>query len=150
MRSLRLWIFFLSSLLLAGFGFASDKQSGVQGTTNVRFTVRKDDNNKPVRNASVVLHPVGKDGKQSNGGFQLKTDNEGKTGSEGLPYGLLRIQVLAPGFQTFGEDYDLNKPDMDIEIRLKRPTEQLSIYEKPKPNPESAPAPPPPTEPKQQ
>jgi len=117
----------------------------------VRFTVLKDDNNKPVRNASVILHPVGKDGKQSRGGFQLKTDNEGKTASEGLPYGLLRIQVLAPGFQTFGEDYDLNKPELDIQIRLKRPKEQLSVYEKPAAKPESAPPPTtPPAEPKPQ
>ena len=93
-----------------------------QQASNLRFTVVKDDNNKPVRNASVVLHPVGKDGKQAKGGFQLKTDNDGKTESDGLPYGPLRIQVLAPGFQTFGDDYDVNKPEMDIEIRLKRPT----------------------------
>jgi hypothetical protein len=149
MRSLRPFIFILCGLLLAGIGFASDKQAGSQQSTNVRFTVLKDDNNKPVRNASVILHPVGKDGKQSKGGFQLKTANDGKTASEGLPYGLLRIQVLAPGFQTFGEDYDLNKPEMDIEIRLKRPKEQMSVYDKPPAKSETPPAPPP-AEPKPQ
>jgi hypothetical protein len=131
---------------------ASDKNPETQQTTNLHFTVVKDDNNKPVRNASVVLHPVGKNGKQAKGGVQLKTDNEGKVESEGLPYGLLRVQVLAPGFQTFGEDYDLNKPDMDIEVRLKRPKDQLSIYDRPQDKPQTAPATPPappPAEPKQ-
>src|SRR5450631_2821583 len=99
------------TLLVAALVFASDKKPDTQQSSNLRFTVIKDDNNKPVRNASVVLHPVGKDGKQSRGGFQLKTDNEGKTESDGIPYGPLRIQVLAPGFQTFGDDYDVNKPE---------------------------------------
>lgn len=126
-------------LLVSLLVLASDKQSGAQQASNLRFTVVKDDNNKPVRSASVVLHPVAKDGKQSRGGFQLKTDNEGKTASEGLPYGLLRVQVLAPGFQTFGEDYDINKPEMDIEIRLKRPKDQISIYDKPQDKQQGAP-----------
>jgi hypothetical protein len=40
------------------------------------------------------------------------------------------VQVLAHGFKTFGEDYDINQPDMNIEIRMKRPTQQFSIYDK--------------------
>jgi len=135
--------FLLCALLLASFSSASDKQSGTQQSSNLRFTVVKDDNNKPVRNASVVLHPVGKSGKQSRGGYQLKTDNDGKTETEGIPYGPLRIQVLAPGFQTFGDDYEINKPDMEIEIRLKRPKDQLSVYDKPQDKSQSPPAIPP-------
>ena len=142
MRSIRLLSCLLGALLIPGLLSSSDKKAAPAQVSNLRFTVLKDDNNKPVRNASVVLHPVGKDGSQSKGGFQLKTDNEGKTESEGIPYGPLRIQVLAPGFQTFGDDYTINKPEMIIEIRLKRPTDQMSIYEKPKdkqPNPPAAP-----------
>ena len=133
----------LSVMFVAGLILAADKQAESQQTSNLRFTVVKDDNNKPVRNASVILHPVGKDGKQGKGGFQLKTDNEGKVDSEGLPYGLLRVQVLAPGFQTYGEDFNLNKPEMNIEVRLKRPGEQLSVYDKPKDKQPPAPVTPP-------
>ncbi len=91
----------------------------------------KGDNGKPVRNASVILHPVNKNGSQSNAGYQLKTDLDGKTESEGVPYGRLRVQVIAPGFRTFGQDYDINQPSMNIDIRLKRPTQQFTIYDKP-------------------
>jgi hypothetical protein len=111
---------------------ASDKQSAPLKSSNLHFTVVKDDNNKPVRNASIVLHPVGKNGKQEKGGIELKADGEGKINADGIPYGPLRIQVLSPGFQTFGDDYQINKPDMEIEIRLKRPTDQLTVYDKPK------------------
>ncbi len=109
--------------------FAKDKSSAPEQMANLHFTVVKDDNNKPVRNASVVLHLVNKEGQQEKGGFQLKTDNEGNAATEGIPYGLLRIQVLVPGMQTFGDDYQIDKPDMNIDIRLKRPKAQYSIYD---------------------
>jgi hypothetical protein len=38
------------------------------------------------------------------------------------------LQVIAHGFQTYGEDYKVDKADMGVEIRLKRPGEQYSIY----------------------
>jgi hypothetical protein len=95
----------------------------------VAFVVLRDYNGKPVKNASVIMHPVNKKGKQKNAGLQLKTNTDGKTSFDGIPYGPLRIQVLAQGFQTFGEDYDVNKPEMEITIKLKRPQGQYSIYE---------------------
>jgi len=45
------------------------------------------------------------------------------------PYGPLRVQVLAPGFQTFGEDYEIGKPELEITVKLKRPRGQYSLYE---------------------
>src|SRR5882724_10638124 len=93
------------------------------------FVVLRDYNGKPVKNASVIMHPVGKNGKQKHAGLQLKTNTDGKTSFDGVPYGPLRIQVLAQGFQTFGEDYEVNKPEMEITIKLKRPQGQYSIYE---------------------
>jgi hypothetical protein len=98
-------------------------------TSALSFTVVKEDNGKPVRNAAVVLHPVNTHGKQGRGGFELKTDNEGKTHFEGVPYGKLRVQVLAPGFQTFGEDYEIDSDAKDITVKLKRPQKQYSIYD---------------------
>ena len=82
-----------------------------------------------VRNAAVVLHPVSRKGKQAKGGLELKTDNDGRTNIDGIPYGPLRVQVLAPGFQTFGEDYEINKPEMEIPVKLKHPGGQYSIYD---------------------
>ena len=103
--------------------------AAVENTSKLDFLVLKDSNGKPVRNASVVLHPVNGHGKQERGGLQLKTDADGKTSFDGAPYGKLRIQVLAPGFQTFGADYEVNQPSMEITIKLKRPQEQYSIYQ---------------------
>ena len=98
-------------------------------TSALSFVVLKDDNGKPIRNAAVVLHPVNSKGKQGRGGFELKTDSDGKTHFEGVPYGKLRVQVLAPGFQTYGQDFDIADPEKEITVRLKRPQKQFSIYD---------------------
>lgn len=109
---------------------ASDKKSQYEDpVAQLNFVVLKDYNGKPVRNAGVVMHSVGKHGKQDRGGLELKTDAEGKASFDGIPYGKLRVQVLAPGLQTFGEDYEINQPTMEIVIKLKRPETQYSIYE---------------------
>ena len=110
-------------LLAAGAAFPQDDSA------LLNFVVLRDYNGKPLRNASVVMHPVRKDGKQGKGGLQIKTDAEGKASFDGAPYGKLRVQVLAPGFQTFGADYDIDKPTMEITVKMKRPAGQYSIYE---------------------
>jgi hypothetical protein len=110
-------------------GLARAQKDDEGPMSDLRFVVVRDYNGKPVRNAAVVLHPVNKKGKQSRGGLELKTDNEGRTNIDGIPYGPLRIQVLAPGFQTYGEDYEIDKPEMEITVKLKRPARQYSVYE---------------------
>ena len=97
-------------------------------TAELSFLIVKEDNGKPVRNAAVIMHPVSDKGKQSRGGLELKTDSEGKASFDGVPYGKLRVQVLASGFQTFGEDYDIDRAKMDFTIKLKHPQSQYSIY----------------------
>jgi hypothetical protein len=118
------------SLLVLGLATTADaaKKKAVPLST-VKFLVVRDENGKPIRDAAVVLHPVNDNGKQERSGYELKTDPEGKTGYDGVPYGKLRIQVLAHGFQTYGYDYDINQPDMDITIKMKRPAGQYSIYQ---------------------
>jgi hypothetical protein len=130
MKSLGLAAVVMLALCPAGNG--SDKKSQYDvPVAQLNFVVVKDYNGKPVRNAGVVMHSVGKHDKQDRGGLELKTDAEGKAGFDGVPYGKLRVQVLAPGFQTFGEDYEINQPTMEITIRMKRPEGQYSIYENP-------------------
>jgi hypothetical protein len=116
------------ALASTSFAFAGEKES----LSTVNFLVLKEFNGKPLRNASVILHPVDKDGKQKATGAQLKTDSTGKTSYPGIPFGKVRVQVIAPGYQTFGEDFVINKDTHDIEIKMKRPQEQYSIYEKKK------------------
>ena len=113
-------------LLLTLASFAGDKFA------DLSFVVIKEETGKPVRNASVIMHTVNKDGKQEKGGMQLKTDADGKASFNSAPYGKLRVQVIATGMQTFGQDFDINQPTHTFEIKLKPPQSQYSIYDKKK------------------
>jgi hypothetical protein len=118
----------LSAFALLGTGTAQ-KDRGEDPTASLSFLVIKEDNGKPVRSAAVIMHPVNTHGKQSRGGLELKTDADGKTSFDGIPYGKLRVQVLASGFQTFGEDYEIDRVKMEFTVKLKRPQGQYSIYQ---------------------
>ena len=101
---------------------------GAEKVANIHFLVVKGSNGKPVRNASIVLHGVDKHGWQKSTCEELKTDEDGKTKIEAVPYGKWRIQVLAPHFRTYGEDYQINQPMQEITIKLEEPKDQYSIY----------------------
>lgn len=125
-RSSRAWCTTLVIMCLVLPLFPKKKREPL---ASMSFVVVKEENGKPVRNAAVVLHPVNEDGKQLRNGLELKTDADGKANFDGVPYGKLRIQVLADGFQTYGEDYDVDKPSLDLTVKMKRPAKQYSIYE---------------------
>ena len=96
-------------------------------TAKIEVTIVRDVNGKPIENAAVVFHPM--QGEKDKGNMELKTNEDGKTIIDVLPIGdTVRLQVIARGFQTYGEDYKVDKAEMAIEIRMKRPGEQYSIY----------------------
>lgn len=111
-------------LALAGVAIAGNRKP----SSSLEFTVVRDNNGKPVRNAEIVLHPIDKNGRQKDEGLELKTHEDGKAEVAGIPYGKMRVQVIAPGFKTYGEDYDINQPKHEITIKLQKPAEQYSIY----------------------
>jgi hypothetical protein len=97
-------------------------------TSKITVTVTKAANGKPLENAAVVFHPI-KDGKDQ-GGLELKTDENGKATLDVIPIGdTLRLQVVATGYQTFGNDYPVTTDSKEISVKLRHPARQYSIYE---------------------
>jgi hypothetical protein len=98
-------------------------------TAKITVTVTKASNGKPVENAAVVFHPI-KNGKDE-GGLELKSNEDGKVTIDVIPIGYtVRLQIIAAGFQTYGEDYEIATDSKDITVKLKPPDKQYSIYEK--------------------
>lgn len=125
----RLALVFVCGMLLPLAAFAGKKSAApVEKTASVNLTVVRDSNGKPVKNAEVVLHLIDNHGKQKQEGMELKTHDDGKAEATGLPYGKVRIQVIAPGFRTYGQDYSIDQPNLEITIKMQRPAEQFSIY----------------------
>lgn len=119
---------------LSSFAQRGRKYKAPPPTGRIEVTVLRDVDGKPIENASVIFHLL-ENGKDK-GNMELKTSEEGKSVIDVLPVnGTVRMQIIAHGYQTYGEDYQIAKPDMSIEIRMKRPGEQYSIY---KPHPEAS------------
>jgi len=122
-------------LLLCALTASAQKDSTYRGrkykapppTARIEITILRDVNGKPIENAAVIFHPIA--GEVSKGNMELKTNEDGKTVIDVLPMGdTVRLQIIARGFQTYGEDFKVEKPEMALEIRMKRPGEQYSIY----------------------
>ncbi|HEV2214050.1 MAG TPA: hypothetical protein VGR64_02095 [Terracidiphilus sp.] len=93
-------------------------------TSSVTVTVVRKDDGKVIENASVIWHLVG-----DKGGMELHTNEEGKSMIDILPTGSkVVLQVLAHGYQTFGQEYTISKPAMTFKVALSRPVGQYTIY----------------------
>jgi len=129
-------------LVLASIATGAQQSSPSRGrkykapppTARIEITVLRNVDGKPIENAAVIFHQVR--GTRDKGNMELKTNEDGKTVIEVLPLGqTVRLQIIAKGFQTFGDDYKIDKDQMAFEIHMKRPGEQYSIY---KNHPESS------------
>lgn len=101
------------------------KYKAPPATSHIEVTVLRADDAKPVENASVIFQLIGE-----KGNMELKTNEDGKSIIDILPIGsTMRLQILAKGYQTYGQDYKVDKVNMTFEVKLKRPVRQYSIYE---------------------
>jgi uncharacterized membrane protein YgcG len=96
-------------------------------SSHIEITVVKDFNGKPIVDAHVIFHPI--QGDKDEGYLEVKTNEDGKAIIDVLPMGdTVRMQIIANGYQTYGQDYKVDKDEMSMEIRMKRPGAQYSIY----------------------
>ena len=96
-------------------------------SARIEVTVVRDSSGKPIQNAHVIFHPI--EGDKDKGSMELKTNEDGKIVIDVIPIGdTVRLQIIANGFQTYGGDYKIDKPEMSMEIRMKRPGAQYSVY----------------------
>jgi hypothetical protein len=126
-------VFCLALLSLQAFGQDSPTHRGRKykpppDTSHIVIQVLKKANGKPIMNAAVVFNPT-KDGKDI-GSLEVKTDPEGKATIDVIPTGsVVRVQIIADGYATFAEDYQIDEPSREILISMVRPREQVSSYE---------------------
>jgi len=94
-------------------------------TSRLEVTVLRKDDGTPIENAAVIFGLAG-----DKGNMELKSNEDGKAMIDVLPTGSkVIVQVIAKGYQTYGGDLSLDKPSMSLEIKLRRPGQQYSIYE---------------------
>ncbi len=137
-RSIGLFLLFASCLVLAAPPSARGqdaptpkrgrKYKAPPDTSHIEVLVTRKSNGKPIPNAAVVFNPS-KDGKDE-GSLEVKTDPEGKAVIDIIPTGsLVRVQIIANGYATYAEDYQVNEASRQIAVAMIRPQAQISAYE---------------------
>jgi hypothetical protein len=115
-------------LLLPGGVLAQDKgpdmkDKSASNTVRLTIVVTGGEDKKPIDSASVYVkfveeRKLGKDKKIE---MNLKTNVSGVCHSPEIPQGKILIQVIAPGWKTFGQYYDVNQVEQTINIGLVSP-----------------------------
>jgi len=96
-------------------------------TAHIVVTVEKGSNDKAIPNAAVIFHST-KDGKD-NGNLELKTDPDGRAALDLIEIGShVTVQVIASGFATHSEEFDIPGDEKEILVKMIRPRAQVSTY----------------------
>ncbi len=101
--------------------------------TRLRIEVRNY-NNKPIERASVVVRFVegrspAKLGKKVITQWELRTNQEGIVRVPPIPQGKVLVQVIAKGYQTFGQTFEVAEEEKTLEIKLNPPQPQYSAHQ---------------------
>ncbi len=100
-----------------------DDKSQDAPTTKLRLRVSTNEG-KPVGNASVYVRFYTDGGLMHHdklAELDLKTNQDGTVKVPPVPQGKILIQVIAPGWHTFGKWYDVEQDEKSIEIELEPP-----------------------------
>ena len=101
-------------------------------TTKLRIEVRNLED-KPVDRANVIVRFEGRSitklgGKKLKTTWEMKTNQEGVVGIPPIPQGQILVQVIAKGYQTYGEKFEVSEEEKTIEVKLKPPQSQYSAH----------------------
>ena len=115
------------SVLLAGLLAAPTLVHAKKEATQVEISVQNQ-SGEPVAQASIVVKTLkGKKKKKIGEIFQLRTSQQGTAPLPPIFESVLLVQVIAEGYQTSGERFDIVPPQQTLTITLKPPQEQYSV-----------------------
>lgn len=89
---------------------------------------------QPVERAGVIVrfvkgHSVVKLGKKIRTTWETRTNQEGVAKIPDIPQGEILVQVIAKGYQTFGQKFDVSDEQKTIAVQLKPPQPQYSSHQ---------------------
>ena len=93
----------------------------------------KTQSGRPVGQAAVIVrfvkgHSVFKLGKAVRTQFELRSNQDGQATIPAIPQGQIRIQVIANGYQTYGDTVDVTETEKTVEIKLNPPQQQYTSH----------------------
>ncbi len=93
----------------------------------------KNDRDKPVDNASVIVDFLGsrqyqKLGKRKLVHWEMHTNQQGMAKFPPVPRGTIQVQVVASNYQTSGKSYEIDSEEKTVDVTLNPPQRQYSAH----------------------
>ena len=60
--------------------------------------------------------------------WEAKTNRKGVVVLNDVPWGTVKVQIIAKGFQTYGDQHELRRSEEELTIQLLPPKGQVSAY----------------------
>jgi hypothetical protein len=88
----------------------------------------------PVDRASVIVKFVkgrakAKLGKKILKTWETRTNQEGLAKIPPIPQGTIQVQVIAKGYQTFGQIFEIDEEQKTVQVKLNPPQDQYSSHQ---------------------
>jgi hypothetical protein len=111
---------------------AEDEKANDNDMTKLRIEVQTL-GGKPIERASVLVkfvkgRSIIKLGKKQMTNWQLRTNQQGFVNVPELPQGDIQVRVIAKGYQTFGDTFEITEPEKTLTIKLNPPQPQYSSH----------------------
>jgi hypothetical protein len=123
---MRTRLLLLPALLLGASGLFADSMT--------KLTIEvKTEGGRPIDRASVVVRfvegrSVVKLGKKIRTTFELRTNQEGVAKIPSIPQGKIMVQVIAKGYQTYGQTFEVEEDEKTLEVKMNPPQPQYSAH----------------------
>lgn len=125
---MRIRLLLIPVLLLSAFGLWAD-----DAMTKLKIAVTTQ-GGKPIDRASVIVRfvegrSVAKLGKKIRTSWEMKTNQDGMAKIPEIPQGKILVQVIAKGYQTYGQTFDVVQQEQTIAVKLNPPQSQYSAHQ---------------------
>jgi hypothetical protein len=123
------------SLIAGTFGLRAQDDDSHHGrkykapppSATISVTVVRAYNGKPIGDAHVIFHPI--EGDRDKGALELKTNEDGKATIDVIPMATPSLFKSSPTVsRPMGRSFKIDKSNMTMDVRLKRPVSQYSVY----------------------
>jgi hypothetical protein len=99
-------------------------------TTRLTVQVLDEATKKPIYNAHVVVRfevdrRLRRDKRVS---WEAKANQRGEVIMNAIPRGSIKVQVIAKGYRTYGDQHELTEPEQTVTISMQQPSGQQSAY----------------------
>ena len=123
-------IFIVAGVLLVANLVAAQDKNNNDESARLTLQVVAGEDKQPVVDAHVVVRfaeerMLRRDKTTS---WETKTNRKGVAVLAGIPLGAIKVQVIAKGYQTYGDEHELSQPEEELTIQLEPPQGQVSAY----------------------